>query len=216
MSRESLAARRARADKIQAALDALYPDARCTLDYRSAYELWVATVLSAQSTDERVNQVTPALFAAAPDAAALARLPRARLEALIRALGLYRSKAKNLAAAARTIESRHGGKIPDSMAQLVSLPGIGRKSANVILGNAYGVPGFPVDTHVGRLARRLGFSRETDPAKVESDLSALFAPGRWTRLSHQLIRHGREICASRKPRCAACPLAELCPSAGKN
>jgi endonuclease-3 len=213
MPRESLVARRRRAARLQAALAQLYPDAHCSLAHADPYQLWVATVLSAQCTDARVNQVTPALFAAAPDVAALAALPPARLEALIRSTGFFRTKASNLQAAARLLLAEHAGRLPADMAALTALPGVGRKTANVILGNAFGVPGLPVDTHVGRLARRLGLTRAEDPVKVETDLMALFPAPSWTALSHQLIQHGRQVCASRKPRCAACALAVDCPAA---
>lgn len=215
MPRERAADRRRRAAAVLAALDRLYPAAACGLDHADPYQLWVATVLSAQCTDARVNAVTPALFAAAPDPAALARLPQRRLESLIRSTGFFRHKARNLRAAARIVLERHGGRVPRTMAELTALPGVGRKTANVILGNAFGVPGLPVDTHVGRLARRLGFTRETDPVKVERDLTHLFPPSRWTGLGHQLIAHGRAVCASRRPRCEACALAPHCPSAGR-
>jgi endonuclease III len=213
MPRESLAAKRRRAVRLEAALARLYPDARCSLDYADPYQLWVATVLSAQCTDERVNRVTPDLFAAAPDVAALAALPTARLEDLIRSTGFFRTKSRNLQAAAARLLAEHGGRLPADMAALTALPGVGRKTANVILGNAFGLPGLPVDTHVGRLARRLGLTRQEDPVKVEAELMALLPAPTWTALSHRLIQHGRLICASRKPRCAACALAADCPSA---
>jgi len=212
MPRESLVHRRERAARLGAALARLYPDARCSLDFASPYQLWVATVLSAQCTDERVNRITPALFAAAPDVAALAALPAARLEALIQSAGFFRTKARNLQAAAQRILAEHGGRLPADRDALTALPGIGRKTANVILGNAFGLPGLPVDTHVGRLARRLGLTREEDPVKVERDLMALYPESAWTLLSHRLIQHGRLVCASRKPRCADCALAVDCPS----
>jgi endonuclease-3 len=213
MPRESLVAKRRRAARLQSALAQLYPDAHCSLLHSDPYQLWVATVLSAQCTDERVNLVTPALFAAAPDVAALAALPPTRLEALIRSTGFFRTKASNLQAAARQLLAEHGGRLPADMAALTALPGVGRKTANVILGNAFGVPGLPVDTHVGRLARRLGLTRQEDPVKVETELMALFPAAVWTALSHQLIQHGRRVCASRKPRCADCALAADCPAA---
>lgn len=212
MPRESLVHRRERAARLDAALARLYPDARCSLDFASPYQLWVATVLSAQCTDERVNRITPALFAAAPDAAALAALPAARLEALIQSAGFFRTKARNLQAAAQRLLAEHGGRLPADRDALTALPGIGRKTANVILGNAFGLPGLPVDTHVGRLARRLGLTREDDPVKVERDLMALYPESAWTLLSHRLIQHGRLVCASRKPRCTDCALAVDCPS----
>ncbi len=212
MPRESIQNRKLRAERIRKELLRLYPEASCSLDFVDPYQLMVSTVLSAQCTDERVNMVTPALFAAAPDAAALAKIPQARLEKLIHSTGFYRNKAKNLKAAAKDILKRHEGEVPGTMDELTALAGIGRKTANVILGNAFGLPGFPVDTHVGRLSRRLRLTRHEDPVKVEKDLCALFPPESWTLLSHQLIMHGRAVCPSRKPRCGECALAEDCPS----
>ncbi len=213
MPRESFRRKKDRAGRIDAELARLYPDARCSLDFRTTYELWVATVLSAQCTDERVNRVTPALFAAAPDTASLDALPFGELESLIHSTGFFRNKAKNLKAAAVMLLEEYGGELPGEMAALTRLPGVGRKTANVILGNAFDVPGFPVDTHVGRLARRLGLSRDEDAVKVEYDLVKLFPAERWTMLGHQLIQHGRQVCSSRKPRCEACGLKEDCPAA---
>ncbi len=206
---------RKRAAEIQARLGELYPDARCSLDFATPYQLWVATVLSAQCTDIRVNLVTPALFVAAPDVQALAALPQAQLESLIHSTGFFRNKAKNLKAAARIIVDELGGRLPNDRDALVALPGIGRKTANVILGNAFSLPGLPVDTHVGRLARRLRLTKEEDPVKVEFALMALYPEERWSQLSHELIFHGRAVCASRKPACEGCGLANLCPSEGK-
>ena len=215
MPRESIGRKKERAAKIRRVLGRLYPEASCALHFRDPYQLLVATVLSAQCTDQRVNMVTPALFEEAPGVEALARLPQRRLEEIIHSTGFFRNKAKNLRAAARVILAEHGGRVPGSMDELSALPGVGRKTANVILGNAFGVPGLPVDTHVGRLARRLGLSRETDPVKVERDLCALLDPKHWTLFSHQLIQHGRQVCAARKPLCDRCGLAKRCPSAGK-
>ncbi len=212
MPRESIQKKKLRAERIGQELLRLYPEVSCSLDFVDPYQLLVSTVLSAQCTDERVNMVTPALFAAAPDAAALAKLPQRRLEKLIHSTGFYRNKAKNLKAAAKDILERHEGEVPGTMDELTALAGVGRKTANVILGNAFGLPGFPVDTHVGRLSRRLRLSRHEDPVKVEKDLCALFPPENWTLLSHQLIMHGRAVCPSRKPRCGECTLAEDCPS----
>lgn len=189
-----------------------YPDADTELDFTTPLELLVATVLSAQSTDVRVNAVTPALFARYPDAAAYAAADRDELESYIQTLGLYRSKAASIQGLAQAICERHGGEVPDSLDALVALPGVGRKTANVVLGNAFGVPGITVDTHVGRLARRLGWTEETVPEKVETDLMELFPASEWTDLSHRLILHGRRVCHARTPACAACPLAALCPS----
>jgi endonuclease III len=216
MPRESRIKKLERAGRIDAELARLYPDARCSLEFRSPYELWVATVLSAQCTDERVNRVTPELFAAAPDTASLDALSQGELETLIHSTGFFRNKAKNLKAAAAKLLGEHGGELPGEMAALVDLPGVGRKTANVILGNAFGVPGFPVDTHIGRLARRLDLTRLEDPVKVEHELMKLFPDERWVMLSHQLIQHGRLVCPSRKPLCAECSLATDCPAAGKS
>lgn len=189
-----------------------YPDADTELDFTTPLELLVATVLSAQSTDVRVNSVTPALFARYPDAAAYAGADRAELESAIETIGLYRSKAASIQALAQAICDRHGGEVPATLEELVALPGVGRKTANVVLGNAFGVPGITVDTHVGRLARRFGWTDETTPEKVEADLMALFPRSEWTDLSHRMILHGRRVCHARKPACDACPLASLCPS----
>ena len=189
-----------------------YPDADTELDFTTPLELLVATVLSAQSTDVRVNAVTPELFARYPDAAAYAAADRAELESYIQSIGLYRSKAASIQGLAQAICERHGGEVPGTLEELVALPGVGRKTANVVLGNAFGVPGITVDTHVGRLARRFGWTEETVPEKVEADLMELFPPSEWTDLSHRMILHGRRVCHARNPACDACPLAALCPS----
>jgi endonuclease-3 len=202
-----------RARRVNRILAEEYPDARCELDYRNPYELLVATVLSAQCTDVQVNRVTPALFAAFPDAAALAAAPRDRLESLIRSTGFFRAKAESLLELSRGLVERFDGRVPDDLASLVTLRGVGRKTANVVLGNAFGVPGIPVDTHVGRLARRLGWTTNADPEAVERDLMALFPRSDWTQLSHHLIFHGRRRCTARRPVCADCPVRSLCPSA---
>lgn len=189
-----------------------YPDAATELDFRTPLELLVATVLSAQSTDQRVNAVTPALFARYPDAQAYAAADRVELESLIATVGLFRSKAASIQGLAQAICDVHGGEVPRTMEELVALPGVGRKTANVVLGNAFGVPGIAVDTHVGRVARRLGWTQEHDPVKVEADLMELFPASEWTDLSHRLILHGRRVCHARKPDCAHCPLSSTCPS----
>lgn len=195
-------------------LTRLYPNAHCELDFRNPYELTVATILSAQCTDKRVNMVTPALFAAYPIAAALADAPAEQVEALVKTTGFFRAKAKNLIGMARAVVAKHGGAIPASMEALVLLPGVGRKTANVVLGNAFDIDhGIVVDTHVGRLAYRLGFTKATDPVKVEAALIPLFPRERWTMLSHLLIWHGRQICDARSPRCCICTLRPRCPSA---
>ncbi len=189
-----------------------YPDAETELDFTTPLELLVATVLSAQSTDVRVNAVTPELFTRYPDAAAYAGADRAELESCIQSIGLYRSKAASIQGLAQAICERHGGEVPGTLEELVALPGVGRKTANVVLGNALGIPGITVDTHVGRLARRFGWTEETVPEKVEADLMELFPSAEWTELSHRMILHGRRVCHARNPACDVCPLASLCPS----
>jgi endonuclease-3 len=192
----------------------LYPDAKCELDYANPFQLAVATVLSAQCTDKRVNMVTPALFARYPDAPALAGATQADVEEIIRSTGFFRNKAKSITGLAREVVARHGSVLPQSMDELFVLPGIGRKTANVILGNAFGKnEGIVVDTHIGRLAKRLGLTRETDPVKVELALVKLFPRESWTMLAHLLIWHGRRVCDARKPRCEECVLRDICPSA---
>lgn len=204
----------ARARSIYRRLLKQYPDAHCELDYTTPFELAVATVLSAQCTDKRVNMVTPDLFARYPTPAALASAPVGDVEAVIRSTGFFRNKAKSITGLAREVVAEHGGVLPESMDELVVLPGIGRKTANVILGNAFGKnEGVVVDTHIGRLARLLGLTRHPDPIKVEQALIALFPRPSWTMLAHLLIWHGRRTCVARKPRCGECVLADLCPSA---
>ncbi|MEI7797551.1 MAG: endonuclease III [Actinomycetes bacterium] len=191
-----------------------YPDARCELDFNSPLELLVATVLSAQCTDKRVNAVTPVLFNRFPTVTKLAGAKISEIEKIVYSTGFYRSKAKNIKELANKILKDFNGEVPKTLAQLVTLPGVGRKTANVVLGNAFGIPGLTVDTHFGRLSRRFGWSQETDPVKVENDVAKLIPEKEWTLLSHKLIWHGRRICHSRKPECGICPLAKLCPSAG--
>jgi len=196
-------------------LAADYGDAGCSLAHSDPFELLVATILSAQCTDARVNLVTPALFREFPDAGSMAGASQERIEELIRSTGFFRSKAKSILGAAREIVRSHGGAVPETIDALVALPGVGRKTANVVLGNAFGRPaGVVVDTHVGRLARRLGWSPHTDPEKVEVDLNRLVPGTRWVWISHALIVHGRAVCSSRKPRCESCRLAGLCPKVG--
>jgi endonuclease III len=199
-----------RVEAILRLLDELYPDARCSLDFRNPLELLVATVLSAQCTDERVNQVTPDLFKRYPTARAYAQAPLEELENAIRSTGFYRNKAKSIKAACEILNQRFGGEIPADLEALVQLPGIGRKTANVILGNAYQIPGIVVDTHVGRVAQRLGLTAQKDPDKIERDLMALVPKERWIIFSHQLIQHGRQLCQARKPKCEVCPLRPCC------
>lgn len=201
-----------RARRINRALAEIYPDAHCELDFGSAFQLLCSVVLSAQTTDVRVNLTTPALFARYPTADDMAAADPAELEQLIKPTGFYRNKAKSLLGLAVAIRDRFDGEVPHTLEELVTLPGVGRKTANVVLGNAYGVPGITVDTHFGRLSRRFGWTREQDPVKVEFEVGALFPKAEWTMLSHRLIFHGRRICHSRRPACAACPIAALCPS----
>lgn len=203
-----------RAEKIFRLLDSFYPHAKTALKYESPHELLVATILSAQCTDERVNKVTPELFAVAPTPAALNELETERLQEIIRSTGFYKNKARNLKSAAEVIVNKHGGKIPETMEDLVQLPGVARKTANVVLGGAFGVAvGVVVDTHVRRLSQRLGFTKEKDPVKIERDLMEMFPMDRWIQLSHGLILHGRKVCKARRPLCGECDLSADCPSA---
>ena len=204
-----------RARKIGRLLGDAYPDARCELDFSTPLELLVATVLSAQCTDKRVNQVTPRLFARYPDAAAYAAADREELESIIQPTGFFRAKAASIQGIAQALCDRFGGDVPDRIDDLVTLPGVGRKTANVVLGNAFATPGITVDTHVGRLSRRLGWSTHDDPEKVEADLMALFPRADWTDISHRLIFHGRRCCHARRPACGACPIAQWCPAYGE-
>ena len=192
----------------------LYPDARCALDFRSPLELLVATILSAQCTDERVNKVTPALFASYPDVASLAAADQAALEKAIHSTGFFRNKAKSIREASADIVSKHGGQVPRTLEELTALRGVGRKTANVVLGNAYDIPGVVVDTHVTRLSHRLGLTNETDPVKIEFALMPLVPRELWTLFSHWLILHGRAVCNARKPLCSQCPLSPHCPKLG--
>lgn len=205
---------RRRAKTVLTLLQETYPDARTELDFRNPFELLVATVLSAQATDKSVNAATPQLFETYPDAASLARATPEQVEPFIRTIGLYRAKAKNLVRLAQLLMERHGGVVPNDFDAVVALPGAGRKTANVVLSNAFGRPAIAVDTHVGRLARRLGFSTESNPDKVERDLMALFPAEQWIFLHHALILHGRRVCLARKPQCGICPLEPYCPKVG--
>lgn len=211
---KSSARERARIAEVLSTLARMYPDARCALDFTNPYELLVATILSAQCTDKRVNLVTPALFRKYPDPAAMAAADEGELIGLIRSTGFFNSKAKSLLAACRDIVTGHGGQVPDTLEALVKLHGVGRKTANVVLGNAFGVPGITVDTHLGRVARRLGLTAQDDPVKVEQELMGIVPRETWTAFSHRMIHHGRELCAARRPKCEVCPLAPLCPHAG--
>jgi endonuclease-3 len=203
-----------RARKINRILAELYPDAHCELDFENPLQLIVAVVLSAQCTDVRVNQVTPALFARYKTAEDYASAERIELEELIRPTGFYRNKATSILGLGRELCDRFDGEVPGRLEDLVTLPGVGRKTANVVLGNAFDVPGLTVDTHFGRLVRRFGWTDLEDPVKVEHAIGELFPKSEWTMLSHRLIFHGRRICHSRRPACGACPLAALCPSYG--
>ncbi len=205
---------RARAGAVLEILQRTWPKATCELDFENAYQLTAATILSAQSTDKRVNLVTPALFKRYPTPGKLARADLAALEKLVHSTGFFRQKAKSLVRMAETVVSEFGGEIPRTMEEMVRLPGVARKTANVVLGSAYGIPsGVVVDTHVTRVAGRLGLTRESDPVKIERDLMEVAPRERWIDLGHQLIWHGRRICHARKPECDACPLAPVCPSA---
>jgi endonuclease-3 len=213
MATETIAMRRARAERIMAELRRLYPDARCSLNFSNPLELLIATILSAQCTDERVNQVTATLFQKYRSVADYARSRSGELEQDVKSTGFYRNKARNIREAARLIVERYHGEVPRTMAELLTLPGVARKTANVVLGNAYGVvEGVVVDTHVGRLARRMGLSDSEDPARVEQDLMALFPQRDWLALSHALIYHGRAICQARQPLCDRCALVDVCPT----
>jgi len=209
-----LSAKKRAARRIFTVLTREYPDAHCELNFENPLQLLVATMLSAQCTDRRVNLVTPSLFARYPDAAAYAGAAQADVEDFIRSTGFFRAKATNIIGMARVLCERHGGEVPASIDALVALPGVGRKTANVVLGNAFDVPGLTVDTHFGRLVRRFGWTEQTDPEKVESEIAVLVPKRDWTHLSHRLIWHGRRVCHSRKPACGACPLARMCPSFG--
>lgn len=205
----------ARMSEVLARLHQAYPEIRCSLDFDSPFQLLIATILAAQCTDERVNGVTTALFACYPTATTMAEAPLAELEGLVRTTGFYRNKAKNIQGASRALVERHGGEVPQSIEALAALPGAGRKTANVVLGNAFGMQeGIAVDTHAGRLSRRLGFTAQDDPVKVEQELMVLVPRGEWTDYTHLMIYHGRAVCSAKRPNCGVCLLADLCPSAG--
>ena len=204
-----------RARKIHRVLAETYPEARCELDFTTPFELLVVTVLSAQTTDRRVNAVSPTLFAAYPDATALASADREDVERIIQPTGFFRAKTESVIKLSQALVERFDGEVPPRLADLVTLPGVGRKTANVVLGNAFDVPGITVDTHFGRLARRFGWTEETDPVRVEHEVGALFPKRDWTMLSHHLIWHGRRRCHARNPACGACPVARWCPAYGE-
>lgn len=214
MTKTSKAKRRTQAALVVAELARLYPDSRCSLHHANPLQLLIATILSAQCTDERVNQVTPALFKRYPTAEAFAQADQAELEKLIQSTGFYRNKAKSIVGCCQALVTKHGGQVPRTLAELVVLPGVGRKTANVVLGTAFGIPGMVVDTHVGRLSRRLGLARSDQPEKVEQELMTLVPPKEWVALGHRLIDHGRRVCQARKPRCDVCTLAAFCPRVG--
>jgi endonuclease-3 len=197
-----------------AALEESYPETGTALDYRTPLQLAIATILSAQCTDKRVNLVTPALFARFPDARSFADAELSEIEEYIKSTGFFRNKAKAIKGFCEAVLREHGGEVPGTLDELVKLPGVGRKTANVVLGDAFGVPGITVDTHVGRLSRRLGLTAHTDPVKVELDLMKLIPQAEWTRFSHRLIFHGRKVCHARQPVCTECTLASLCPKYG--
>src|SRR5262249_3060594 len=205
---------RGHARRVSKELEKLYPDARCALDHQNPLQLLIATILSAQCTDVRVNVVTPALFARYPDAAAFANADQAELERMIQSTGFFRNKAKSIVACCKQLVEKYGGQVPRTMEELNPLPGVGRKTANVILGNAFGVPGITVDTHVGRLSRRLGLTTQENPEKVERDLMQLLPDKEWTMFSHRMIFHGRQVCFARKPNCGGCALNKICPRIG--
>jgi endonuclease-3 len=204
-----------RARRINRELAAFYPDAHCELNFSSPLELLVATILSAQTTDKRVNLVTPVLFSRYRSAADYAAADRDEMEKIIQSTGFFRAKTTSLIGLGQALCARFGGEVPPRLRDLVTLPGVGRKTANVVLGNAFGIPGITVDTHFGRLARRFGWTTETDPVKIEQEVGALIPRSEWTDLSQRMIWHGRRICHARRPACGACPIAALCPSFGE-
>ena len=212
--RESLAQRKVRARAIYRILTKTYPNVRCELNYKTAYQLLVATVLSAQCTDKRVNQTTPALFKKYPNPLKMAQADIKDIQRLVKSTGFYRAKAKNIKTLSSKIITDFDGNVPNKLESLITLPGVGRKTANVVLGHAFGIPGITVDTHFGRLSRRFGWSKLLDPVKVEFEVGKLIPEKEWTNLSQRLIWHGRRVCHSIKPACGACPIAKYCPSYG--
>jgi endonuclease-3 len=212
--RESLFQKKVRARAIYRILSKIYPNVRCELNYKTAYQLLVATVLSAQCTDKRVNQTTPALFKKYPNPLKMAQADIKDIQRLVKSTGFYRAKAKNIKTLSSKIITDFDGKVPNQLESLITLPGVGRKTANVVLGHAFGIPGITVDTHFGRLSRRFGWSNSLDPVKVEFEVGDLIPRQEWTNLSQRLIWHGRRVCHSRKPACGACPITKYCPSFG--
>ena len=205
---------RKRAKRIVSLLKKQYPDAKCALNYENPLQLLVATVLSAQCTDVRVNMVTPALFARYPNAESFANADRGELETAIKSTGFFRNKARSIQGSTKRIVSDYGGEVPNTLEELVHLPGVGRKTANVILGDAFGVPGITVDTHVRRVSHRLGLTKHAIPEKIEQDLMKLIPKKEWTAFSHRMIFHGRQVCLARKPKCEICILNRVCPKIG--
>jgi endonuclease-3 len=212
--RESLPEKKVRAKVIYRQLSKSYPNVRCELDYKNAFQLLVVTVLSAQCTDKRVNQTTPALFKKYPNPQKMAKADLRDIQKLVKSTGFFRAKAKNIKNLSNKIMEEFGGKVPSNLEDLITLSGVGRKTANVVLGHAFGIPGITVDTHFGRLSRRFGWSKQSDPVKVEFEVGELIPEKEWTNLSQRMIWHGRRVCHSRKPACGACALAKLCPSYG--
>jgi endonuclease-3 len=212
--RKSLPEKKVKAKAIYRQLTKSYPNVRCELDYNSAFQLLVATVLSAQCTDKRVNLTTPALFKKYPNPKKMSKADLKDIQRLVKSTGFFRAKAKNIKALSNKIMEDFEGAVPSNLEDLITLPGVGRKTANVVLGHAFGIPGITVDTHFGRLSRRFGWSKQSDPVKVEFEVGELIAEKEWTNLSQRMIWHGRRVCHSRKPACGACPLAKLCPSYG--
>jgi len=212
--RERLAQKKVRARSIYRILSKTYPNVRCELNYKTPFQLLVATVLSAQCTDKRVNQTTPALFKKYPNPKKMAEADMRDIQRLIKSTGFYRAKAKNIKSLSSKMITEFDGKVPKKLEELITLPGVGRKTANVVLGHAFDIPGITVDTHFGRLSRRFGWSKSQNPVKVEFEVADLIPKKEWTNLSQRLIWHGRRICHSRKPACGACPLAKYCPSFG--
>jgi endonuclease-3 len=211
---ESLPQKKVRAKVIYRQLSRSYPNVRCELDYKNAFQLLVATVLSAQCTDKRVNQTTPALFKKYPNPQKMAKADLRDVQKLVKSTGFFRSKAKNIKGLSAKIMEDYDRKVPSNLEELIALPGVGRKTANVVLGHAFGIPGITVDTHFGRLSRRFGWSKQNNPVKIEFEVGELIPQKEWTNLSQRMIWHGRRVCHSRKPACGACALAKLCPSYG--
>jgi endonuclease III len=215
LKNETFEEKQKRAMEIYRGLKKLYPNAHCELNFKNPLQLLVATILAAQCTDKRVNKITPELFKKYKNAEQFAAANRSELETLIQSTGFYRNKATSILNMAQKVCDEHGGKIPDTMDELVKLPGVGRKTANVILGEAYGKPGITIDTHFGRLSRRFGWTKQTDPVKVEFEIAELVKPKYWTELSQLVIWHGRRRCHARKPACGACAISHICPAFGE-